>query len=1117
MTRFLSPAVVLAFALPAVAAEPAEKLPAGAKVAQLAVHPAKVDITGPFGYSQLLVTAHLESGDAIDATRFATVTAPKCVKVSPVRQVRPAGDGSGSLTVSLGGKSVEVPVTVSGQKVAPTVSFVRDVEPTISKMGCNAGTCHGAAKGKAGFKLSLRGYDPLYDHRSLTDDLEGRRFNRSAPERSLMLMKPAGAVPHVGGVLCSPGDPYYEMFNAWIGDGVKLDLATPRVTAIRILPGGVTVPLPGMKQQFAVIATYADGSTRDVSAEAFVESSNTEVTTVDKTGLATAVRRGEATMLARYEGAYAAGTVVVMGDRSGFAWADPPQINWIDGLVDAKLKRMKILPSGLCDDDDFVRRVHIDLTGLPPTAGEVRKFLADTRPTKFKRDELIDKLIGSDAFVEHWTNKWADLLQVNRKFLGEPGAKALRGWIKNAVATNMPYDEFAHAVLTASGSNVANPPASYYKVLRTPDEVMENTTQLFLAIRFNCNKCHDHPFERWTQDQYYEMAAFFAQVSRTEDPKYKGQKVGGTAVEKPLPLVEVIADGKFGEVKHDRTGEVSAPHFPFTYGDVPSKTLPRRVRAADWITAKENPYFAKSYVNRIWSYLLGVGIIEPVDDIRAGNPPTNPELLDRLTKEFIASKFDVRKLITTICKSRTYQLSIATNKFNRDDEINYSHALARRLPAEVLFDSIHRATGTVSRLPGLPAGARAAQLLDSNVELPGGFLELFGKPARESACECERSNTMMLGSVMAMVNGPIIADAIKDPDGHIAKFTAATSDDARVVEEIYLSVLNRYPTAKETQTGIAAILSADKDHAVMSADYYKRLAAYHEYRAGLDEKQVAWENSLRAQKPTEWVVLTPKRANSRNGATPAVAKAGATMTIQKDGSVLVSGKTGAVDIYNVLAEAKLKGTVTAVRLEVLSDPSLPKKGPGRAENGNFVLNELRVRARPLEKDNIKPRPVTLTKPQATFEQGNFPVGNAIDTNPASGWAIMGGTGKDQAAMFSFAKPVTVAEGIALTLMFDQRFGGNHTIGKFRLSVTTDPNPKLMPTVSADLVAMLDTPAGKRTPQVRAKLRELYLAQDKEYARLKAGTADPPPGDPRVLGAQDLVWALINSPAFLFNH
>jgi hypothetical protein len=1120
MTRTLSLAAVLALlAGPAAAADaPAEKLPDGAKVEKLTVQPARVELAGPFAYAQLLVTAHLEGGDTLDVTRLAKVAAPKFIKVSPAGQVRPAADGSGKLTVTLASQSVGIPVTVSGQKVTPQVSFVRDVSPVLSKVGCNAGTCHGAAQGKAGFKLSLRGYDPLFDHRSLTDDLEGRRFNRAAPDRSLMLMKPAGAVPHVGGALFGPGEPYYELLRAWIAGGVKLDLSTPRVASIEIFPKEPTVPRPGMKQQFAVIATYADGSKRDVSAEAFVESSNTEVATVDKSGLMTAVRRGEATMLARYEGAYAASTAVVMGDRSGFAWAAPPQLNWVDELVDAKLKKVKVLPSGLCDDAEFIRRVTIDLTGLPPTAEEVRAFLADTRPTRQKREELIDKLVGSDAFVEHWTNKWGDLLQVNRKFLGEPGAKALRDWVRNAVATNMPYDKFAYEVLTGSGSNVENPPASYYKVLRTPDAVMENTTQLFLAIRFNCNKCHDHPFEKWTQDQYYQMAAFFAQVNRKEDPKYKGQKLGGTAVEGAKPLVEDIEDGTSGEVKHDRTGQVTAPKFPFTYvGLQLTEDLPRRVRAAKWTTSKTNPYFAKSYVNRIWSYLLGVGIIEPVDDIRAGNPPTNPELLDRLTKEFVAGGFDTRNLIKTICKSRTYQLSIATNPFNKDDDINYSHALPRRLPAEVLFDSIHRATGTASKLPGLPPGARAAQLLDSNVELPGGFLELFGKPARESACECERSNTMMLGSVMAMVNGPIIADAIRDPAGHIAKFTLENKDDVKVVEEIYLSVLNRFPTAKEKADGVAALESAEKDHDTMSAAYYKKLAAFHEYRLTLDGKQTAWEANLLAQKPTAWVTLTPTKAVSKNGPTPAVARDGATLTIQKDGSVLASGKTGAVDIYTVTAEAKLTGAITAFRLETLSDPSLPGKGPGRAENGNFVLNELRVTARPLEKPDEKPKAVKLTKPQATIEQGGFPAANAIDGNPATGWGILPGNGQDQAAAFSFDKPVPVEEGVVLTVVMDQRFGTNHTVGKFRLSVTTDPNPKVAAPVSADVIGMLETPAEKRSTDVRMKLRQMYLAQDAEYQRMQRETVNPPPSDARVLGAQDLVWALVNSPAFLFNH
>ena len=1096
-----------ALAVPAFADSP-EALPAGAKVVALDVRPSALELATPFAYAQLLVTAKLDTGEAMDVTRIANIIPPPpLVTVSPTGNVRPFADGKGALEISVGDKRVSVPVVVSGQKASYPVSFVRDVQPALSKTGCNAGTCHGAQSGKNGFKLSLRGYDPIYDHRALTDDVEGRRFNRAAPERSLMLMKPAGAVPHVGGVVLNPGEPYYELVRSWIAQGVKLDLSAPRVASLELFPKNPTVPRIGAKQQFAAVATYTDGSKRDVSAETFIDSSNTDVAAIDKTGLLTTVRRGEATMLARYEGAYAASTVTVTGDRSGFVWKQLPVNNYVDELVDAKLKKVKVPPSDLCGDADFVRRVHIDLTGLPPTAADVRAFLTDARPTKVKRDELVDKLVGSEAFVEHWTNKWADMLQVNRKFLGDPGATALRKWIRDAIAGNMPYDEFAYKVLTASGSNVENPPASYYKVLRDPDAVMENTTQLFLAVRFNCNKCHDHPFEKWTQDQYYQLAAYFTQVTRKEDPKYKGQKVGGTNVESPKPLVEDIEDTKAGEIKHVRTGAVTPPKFPYSFGETPPADLPRRVQVAKWITSPANPHFAKSYVNRLWSYLTGVGIIEPVDDIRAGNPPTNPELLDRLTKEFVASKFDTRAVLKTICKSRTYQLSIATNPLNKDDDINYSHALPRRLPAEVLFDSIHRATGSQSRLPGLPPGARAAQLIDSNVELPGGFLELLGKPVRESACECERSNSMMLGPVLAMVNGPIVAGAVNDQNGHIARFTAANKDDAMVVEEVYLSVLNRFPTDLEKTAGIKALGSAGADHVRLTAEHNKRAAAFAEYQKGIDAKQKAWEAGLLAQKPTAWTTLDPKDLK---------AKSGATLTKQKDSSVLVSGKSAAIEIYTITAETKLKG-ITGIRLEALSDPSLPAKGPGRATNGNIVLNEFKATARPLEKADEKPKPVAFVNPTATFSQETYPVANAIDNNLGTGWALAPELGKDHAAVFPVKGTLGGPDGVLLTFTLDQRFGSDHTLGKFRLSVTTDKNPKVGPPVAADLIAMLETPAAERTPEVVKKLRSLYLAQDKEHQRLQAEASNPPPGDARVLGAQDLVWALINSPAFLFNH
>lgn len=1111
---YVAAAFVLAFA-PAAFAQ--EKLPDGVKVAKLEVRPSKVELSGQYAYSQLLVTATLDNGETLDATRIATITPPKFA-TNAAGLVRPTADGSGDIAVSLAGISAKVPLTVKGFKEDKPVSFVTDVQPVLGKLGCNAGTCHGAQAGKNGFKLSLRGYDPIYDFRALTDDLEGRRFNRAAPEKSLMLLKPAGAVPHQGGVTMQAGDPNYELIRRWISQGVKLDLDATRVKSLEIFPKDPTVYRIGQKQQFAVLATYADGRVRDVTAEAFIESSNTEVATVDKvTQLLTSLRRGEATMLARYEGAYAASTVVIMGDRSGFAWEQRPVYNFIDDLVDAKLKKVKVQPSGLADDAAFIRRVYLDLTGLPPTPEQVIAFLNDNRDSRMKREELIDQLVGSDAYVEHWSNKWADLLMVNRKFLGDVGATAFRKWIRDRIAENKPYDKFAFDVLTASGSNVENPPASYFKTLRTPDAVMENTTQLFLAVRFNCNKCHDHPFEKWTQDQYFSLAAYFSQVTRAADPMYKGQNIGGTAVEGAKPLVEIIKDAVGGEIKHDRTGEVAKPNFPYTVAVETPVPETRRVNAAKWITSPKNTYFARSYVNRMWSYLLGVGLIEPVDDIRAGNPPTNPALLDALTEEFVKSGFDTQKLVKTICKSRTYQLSLATNKWNKDDEINYSHATARRLPAEVLFDSIHKATGSQSRLPGLPPGSRAAQLVDSNVDLPGGFLELFNKPVRESSCECERSGGLNLGPILAMVNGPIVGEAIKDPNNRINKLVLAEKDDNKVADQIYLAVLNRLPTAKERADAVAAIRAAAKDHAVMVAEYKPKLAAFEAYKLTLDAKQKAWEEGLMTQKPTKWIPLDVRNAESKQGPTPATAKPGATLTINKDGSILVTGKMDQVDIYTITALAEIDTPITALRLETLADASLPAKGPGRADNGNFVLNEFRVNYKLLDKPDSNAASIKLTAIQSLFSQDGFPAPNAVDGNPATGWATAPRFGQDNAALFKFEKPVSGPAGAYFTVVMDQRHGTKHTIGKFRLSVTTDPSPRLQSPLTPQQLTILETPVEKRTQAQKDQLRQMYLAQDKEYARLAADAADAPPADARVLGAQDLVWALINTPAFLFNR
>jgi hypothetical protein len=1105
-TRLAMFALAATLAL-AASARAQEQLPPGAKLAKIEAQPASVTLGTPYEYAQLVLTGVLDNGDRLDVTRMVTFEAPaKVVKLSATGQVRPVADGDGEIKASLAGQSVSVPVKVAHLKDKHEVSFVRDVMPTLSRMGCNAGTCHGSAEGKNGFKLSLRGYDPQLDHRALTDDLEGRRFNRAAPDTSLMLMKMSGGVPHTGGVLTQPGEPYYELLRAWIAAGVKYDPDAPRVTKLEMFPKSATIPLPGGKQQLAVYATYGDGSTRDVTAEAFIESSNIETANPDRAATVTALRRGEATMLARYEGAYAATTLVIMGDRSGFEWKPVDEYNYIDTLVYEKLRQVKVLPSELCTDGEFIRRVYLDLTGLPPEPEQVRAFLADARPARQKREELVDKLIGSPDFVEHWTNKWADLLQVNPKFLGKPGADAFRKYIRDAAEQNKPYDKFVYDILTASGSNLDNPAASYYKILRDAPSAMENTTQLFLAVRFNCNKCHDHPFERWTQNQYYELGSFFAQVTRKEDPRYKGQRIGQTAIEgSGSPLVEIIGDGATGDEKNIRTGAVAHAAFPYTHGDLAPKTAPRREQLARWITSKENQYFAKSYVNRVWAYLLGVGIIEPIDDIRAGNPPSNPKLLDKLTEDFVAHDFDVRHMIRTICKSRVYQHSYVANKWNKDDEINYARAVPRRLSAEALFDAIHHATGSPSKLPGLPPGARAAQLVDGSDELGGGFFTLFGKPARESACECERSSAVMLGPVLNLINGPVVGNAVRDPNNRIAKLLAKEKDNRKVVEELYLAFLTRYPTDKEMKAALETLDEAAADYDKFVAEHHKHKKALEDYDKVVDQAQAKFEAELK--NVPVWTVLDLAELKS---------KGNATLTKQPDGSILVSGPNPATDEYTLTAKTDLKG-ITAVRIELLPDPSLPAKGPGRAPNGNLVLNLFEVQAKEAGAADA-PKKYDLHKPYATFAQDQFPLANALNNNQGTGWAILPQAGKAHTGYFEFKTPISTEKETELTIKMVQKFGGQHTVGHFRISLTTTKPPLSIKPLPDPIATALAVEADQRTPEQKAQIRDYFRSLDPQLKALQQALAEHPlPVDKREPGAQDIAWALINSKAFQFNH
>lgn len=783
MIRFSMLVLTLVMAVPALGLA---ESPVKPKIVSLDVFPKTVELTNIRDSRRLIVTGKSADGVQYDLSADAKLTvAGSQVRIDKDGYLVPVSVGETKLTVSAAGQKVEISVRVTDVSPRP-VSFVRDVMPILSKVGCNAGTCHGSQKGRNGFKLSLRGYDTLFDYRALVDDVSGRRFNRSKPDQSLILLKPTQGVPHEGGFLFDEDSRPYKLIEQWIAEGCKYD-DVQRAERLEVFPKKPLLQRDGDCQQLAVTVFFADGSSRDVTREAIFETSDFDVATVAKSGLVQAVRRGEAAALIRYEGVYGTAPITVVGNREGYRWNESPEFNFVDTHVNNKLKLMKILPSELCTDAEFLRRILLDLTGLPPTGDQVRTFLADKRASKTKREAKIDELLSSPDFVDQWTLKWSDLLMSNRKFITEKGVWAFRNWIRSAIAANKPYDKFVYELITASGSTFENPAANYYRIAREPKLVMENMTQVFIGTRFMCAQCHDHPFERWTQQQYYELSAFFAGVGRKK----------GTV--KDEEIVYTLRTPQ--TVVHAGTGEKVSAIFPFEHSGMDKSLTDRRQQLAQWLIAPENPYFAKSLVNRYWSYFTGRGIIDPVDDIRSSNPPSNPELLDALGKDFIASGFDLKRLMRIVVTSHTYQRSYRTNEWNARDSLNYSHATPRRLSAEQLFDAIMVATGAPSNIPGAPAGFRASQLPDPKIKV--AFLDQFGRAPRESPCECERSSTVSLAQTLSLINGPTISDAIIHPQGLIARLMKDKADQKRLVEEVYLSTLSRFPTPAEAKQGEA--------------------------------------------------------------------------------------------------------------------------------------------------------------------------------------------------------------------------------------------------------------------------------------------------------------------------
>jgi hypothetical protein len=755
---------------------------------RIEVFPTSIRLDSPRREMHVVVSAFYADGKVQDVTRAAEISSSngQIVQFQSGRAT-PVANGQAELVVRVGPLESRIPVEVTRQEQPDPISFNYGALVALSKQGCNMGACHGSPSGKGGFRLSLRAYDPKLDAETLVRESYNRRANVQEPEASLLLRKPLMEVAHGGGRRLRKEDPSYQVLRDWIAEGLNNRLDDAAVcTKVEVYPQQRILTRPAHTQQLAVLAHFSDGSVRDVTRMAVFSSSDEAVATVNDVGFVSGVDRGEAAILVRYLEHMETSSLMFLKTVEGFVWNPPQANNYVDELVFQKLNQLQILPSEICTDDEFVRRVYLDVLGVLPSAAETAAFLAD--PASDKRAKLIDALLERPEYAEFWALKWSDLLRVNNKQVTQAGVHKFRRWIVAAVRDNMPYDRFVGELLTASGSTYDHPTANYFRSAADTNDCTETTAQLFLGIRIQCAKCHNHPFERWTQDNYYGIGAFFNRVQRK-------------ASDQTGELVVYTARG--GEVTQPRTGKQMKPWFPLKgEADLPAEE-DRRTALVEWLATKDNPFFARAHVNRVWGHLLGRGIVEPVDDFRASNPPSNEALLDALAKDFVSNGFDQKRLVRTILNSSTYQLSSRMNDLNKNDVKYFSHCKTRLLSAEQLLDAICKVTGVQEKYEGLPSGTRATQLPSPDVN--NYFLKVFGQPAREMACQCERSTESNLSQALQMINGPLIHEKLKNEQNQLRSLASAGKNDAEIVTQLYLAALCRGPSETEVAAATAHV------------------------------------------------------------------------------------------------------------------------------------------------------------------------------------------------------------------------------------------------------------------------------------------------------------------------
>jgi Protein of unknown function (DUF1553)/Protein of unknown function (DUF1549) len=757
-------------------------------VTSLSLEPAEIVLHAANRQQQLLITGITSGGRRIDLTRQAQVSIadPEIAHWSAGTLV---GQRRGNATISVKFADLVVERSIQVQDIAdfPPIHFGNDVMPILTKLGCNSGGCHGRQNGQNGFKLSVFGYDAPADYDAITIQSRGRRVFPANPEASLLISKPSGRVPHGGGLRLKPGSLDYETVRQWIYQGLpKGSDQAPRLVGLRVSPAECQLPAGGT-QQILATAVYSDGSLRDVSAAALYSSNAPAIAETDPRGLTQCGQiPGEAAITVNYMGQVAAMQVISPRSLETTEFSELPLAagneaagNEIDALVRAKLRKMGLPPSGPIDDATFLRRSTLDAIGTLPTPDEVRAFLAD--PSLTKRANWVDRLLARDEYADYWALKWADILMVDREKLGERGAFTMHRWLREQFAANRPYDAWVRELIAASGDSGKSGPVNFYRSSDTPDALARTVSQAFLGVRIECAQCHHHPFEKWSQTDFYGFAGYFNGLER-----------------KPIATDRML-------VYHPGYREIQ---IPGTEQLVPARplgaqTIPNlasgdpRVALSEWLTSPENPWFARLAVNRLWKHFLGRGLVESEDDLRTTNPPTNGPLLDLLAERLVESKFDLKAVTKIIMTSGVYQLSSQPNPENQADEQNFSHFMVKRLPAEVLLDAISSATETPEQFPGRPLGIRAIALWDNR--LPSYFLEIFGRPERTSPCECGRSSDPTMAQALHLMNAPEVESKISHPQGRVARLLAANLTEEAIVEELCLATVGRFPRESDRQ------------------------------------------------------------------------------------------------------------------------------------------------------------------------------------------------------------------------------------------------------------------------------------------------------------------------------